>query len=247
MYANIVTLALLVAGPALASAQSTTSGDSRLPSCVTTCYGLAVARASCDTLSPTCICGSNTFFNFVSNCLTTGEFTCTQDEATDIWNKLQAQCADKLSSTLPSLTFKGPPVSATTGSIAPDSTTDAVETESETESVSATIGSITGIDSLEPTMGTITRPGNFTITSGTLTQTSVVSVSSVTRTANAGPGQSSRPGQSSAAAPGGTQASQTTRAPSAPTQTPSDATHLLPSVASLILGSFVAGALFFLA
>ncbi|KAK6349400.1 hypothetical protein TWF696_005687 [Orbilia brochopaga] len=229
MYTSFVTLALLAAGPALTSAQSTAAPDGKLPSCVTTCYGLAVARASCDTLSPTCICGSNTFFNFVSNCLTTGEYTCTEAEATDIWNKLQAQCADKLSSALPSLRFRTS-VSATIGSIVPDTTT-------ETDSVSATIGIITGPDvstTMEPTTGL----GNLTVTMGTLTRTSVVSVSSVTQTTNAGPGQSSE---------SNTQVSQTTRQPSAPTQTPSDATHLLPSIASLIVGSFMAGALFFLA
>ncbi|KAJ6265068.1 hypothetical protein Dda_1223 [Drechslerella dactyloides] len=226
MYAKFATLALLAAAPALTAAQENTGTGSMLPSCLTTCYGLAVARASCDTLSPSCICGSNTFFNFVSNCLTTGEYTCTETEAVDIWNKLQAQCADKLSSALPSLKFRTSEssISATIGSILPDTTT--------------------GAESISVTMGTITRPGNFTVapTMGTVTgpsETSEDNVSTVTRSsAITGPGQPSA---------SGTQVSQTTRSPSAPTQSPNDAMNLIPSIVSLIIGSFMAGgALFFM-
>ncbi|KAF3925799.1 hypothetical protein ABW20_dc0101951 [Dactylellina cionopaga] len=177
MYARSAILTLLVVGPSIIAAQRETDTAVQLPPCVTTCYGLAIARANCDTLNPSCICGSNTFFNAVRTCLTTGDGTCTQDEANDVWNKLQAQCAEKVSSAFPSLRFSvtgESSISATMGSIVPDPTPG-------TESISATMGTITGPgdSSVGTTMGTVTGPGT--------TETSVVA----TMGTITGPGESS--------------------------------------------------------
>ncbi|KAK6362366.1 hypothetical protein TWF730_006058 [Orbilia blumenaviensis] len=201
--AHAIASFLLTASP-LVGAQRQTDTAVQLPACVTTCYGLAVARANCDTLRPACICGSNTFFNAIRTCLTTRDGTCTEEEAIDVWNKLQQQCADKISTAFPSLTFA---VTRETTGAAPTPT-------DEPES------------SLVPTMGTITGPAEPT---GSATE-APTTIGSIT-----GP---SEPTSSS------TQGSQTS--PSAPTETPNSATHLIPNAISIVLGGFVAGSALFL-
>ncbi|KAF3907037.1 hypothetical protein AA313_de0203081 [Arthrobotrys entomopaga] len=97
MYAKSIALVLFLSFGSLPCAQSQSETAIKLPACVTTCYGLAIARASCDTLNPSCICGSKTFLSAVSTCLQTGDGTCTPSEAAEVLKSLQAQCADKVS------------------------------------------------------------------------------------------------------------------------------------------------------
>ncbi|EPS35067.1 hypothetical protein H072_11423 [Dactylellina haptotyla CBS 200.50] len=211
MYTKSTIVSLLLAGPSLIVAQRATDTAVQLPPCITTCYGLAIARANCDTLNPSCICGSNTFFSAVRTCLETGDGTCSQTEAVDVWNKLQAQCADKVSSSFPSLRFtvtEESSVSATMGIITPDPTESGSVTGPGSTSVSATMGTITGPGDTSETAAPTTM--------GTITGTGEPSVS-------------------------GTQGSQTSASQSAPTQTPNTATNIIPSIVSLVLGSFVAG------
>ncbi|KAK6506601.1 hypothetical protein TWF481_005059 [Arthrobotrys musiformis] len=212
MYTSSVILGFLLAAPSLVAAQRETDKAVQLPPCVTTCYGLAIARASCDTLNPSCICGSNTFFSAIRTCLTTRDGTCTEEEAIDVWNKLQQQCAGKVSTAFPSLTFA---VSRETSSATDTATATATE---EPEST------------ITPTMGIITDDPVETSDLPTEAPTTMGSIT--------GPAE---PTSSN------TQGSQTSEGPTAPTETPNSATHMIPSVISMVLGSFVAGsALFFM-
>ncbi|KAK6535068.1 hypothetical protein TWF281_006366 [Arthrobotrys megalospora] len=205
MYATSAIFGLLLAAPSFVAAQRQTDNVVQLPPCVTTCYGLAIARANCDTLQPSCICGSNVFFNAVRTCLTTRDGTCTEEEAIDVWNKLQQQCADKISTAFPSLTF----------SVTRQTTAGTATDEPES--------------SIVPTMGTITGPAEPS-EAPTDAPTTMGSIT--------GPAE---PTSSN------TQGSQTSEGPTAPTETPNSATHMIPSVISMVVGSFVAGsALFFM-
>ncbi|KAF3933242.1 hypothetical protein ABW19_dt0203657 [Dactylella cylindrospora] len=185
MHTKSFFLAFIVTSPSFISAQRETDTAVQLPACITTCYALAVARANCDTLNPSCICGSNAFFNGVRNCLMGRDGTCTQEEAVQAWNILNAQCADKISSAFPSLVFTvGESVSATMGTIVPDTT------ESES-SISATMGTITGPGettetSISATMGTIAGPGESSAIETASSQTTS-SPSAPTETPNAAP------------------------------------------------------------
>ncbi|KAK6350393.1 hypothetical protein TWF718_003585 [Orbilia javanica] len=198
-------LGLLVVAPSLVAAQRETDKAVELPACVTTCYGLAIARANCDTLKPSCICGSDTFFNAIRTCLTTRDGSCTEEEAVDVWNKLQQQCRDKIATAFPSLTF---------------------EVTRETSSATATDEPES---SIVPTMGSITDGPVETSDAPTEAPTTIGSIT--------GPAE---PTSSN------TQTSQTTEGPTSPTETPNSATHTIPSVISMILGSFVAGGALFL-
>ncbi|KAK6521907.1 hypothetical protein TWF506_002108 [Arthrobotrys conoides] len=210
MHASSALLGLLLAVPSLVTAQRETDKAISLPPCVTTCYGLAIARANCDTLKPSCICGSNTFFNAIRTCLTTRDGTCTEEEAVDVWNKLQQQCGDKIATAFPSLTF-------------------AVTRETSGATDTATVTDEPG-SSIVPTMGSITD--------GPIETSDAPSEAPTTMGSITGPAE---PTSSN------TQGSQTSEGPSPPTETPNSATHMIPSVISMVLGSFVAGgALFFM-
>ncbi|KAF3191153.1 hypothetical protein TWF106_001255 [Orbilia oligospora] len=209
MHVSSVLLSLLLAAPTLVAAQRETDKAVELPPCVTTCYGLAIARANCDTLKPSCICGSNTFFNAIRTCLTTRDGTCTEEEAVDVWNKLQQQCGDKIASAFPSLTF-------------------AVTRETSSPTDTATVTDESG--SVVPTMGSIT---DGPVETSDLPTEAPTTMGSIT-----GPAE---PTSSNI------QGSQTSEGPSAPTETPNSATHMIPSLVSMVLGSFVAGgAIFFM-
>src|SRR5436190_305363 len=125
MRVTATSLFTLLTLSATISAQSETDNPTQLPPCITTCSSLATIRVSCNTIDPKCICGSDTLFNFVRNCLQTGDSTCTVDETRDALSKLKAECADKVSSAFPSLSFTiGPSEAPSTAemSISPIST-----------------------------------------------------------------------------------------------------------------------------
>ncbi|KAK6535728.1 hypothetical protein TWF694_002177 [Orbilia ellipsospora] len=220
MHAGSIVLALFLSLCSIPSAQAQSEISIKLPACVTTCYGLAIARASCDTLNPSCICGSKTFLSAVSTCLQTGDGTCTPSEVAEVWQNLQAQCADKIS------VFNPVPVFTQTDAT---SVTQGVTTSNPTES-SDGANSSTGVpESSEGTV--ISTIGNPT----TGTDNSIATGSPL----NTEP--TTPPNESTASK---TQGSQTNGGQTTSTGTPSAATHsILPSIVALVLGSFLTGCL----